>query len=157
MTYSARHVSRTATNPNLFFDRSHRLLRQLFTLVEFHEQQHTFVFLIFCHLTNYEAVHYPLNGVTIGSGGWSGKARVKDIVDLGRSKPDATRVPKSSRDEGSAVSIISTGRKKKRQWLRMKNSGIVGTQESVTHNTPSLLPSITRPPELPILDSVSST
>ena len=95
MTYTARHVSRTATNPNLLFDCLHRLLRQLFTLVEFHEQHHTFVFLVFSHLTNYEAVNYPLNAVTIGSRDWPGKARVKHIVDFGGSKPDATRIPKS--------------------------------------------------------------
>ena len=105
MTYTARHVSRTATDPNLLFDRSYRLLRQPLTLVKFHKQHHAFVFLIFCHLTNYEAVRYPLNLVTTRSGSWFGKARVQDIVYLGGPKPNATRVPKLSEDEGSTVSI----------------------------------------------------
>lgn len=63
VTYTARHVSRTATDPNLLFDRLYRLFRKFFTLVKFHEQHHAFVFLIFRHLTDYEAVRYPLNVV----------------------------------------------------------------------------------------------
>ena len=64
-TYTARHVSRTTPSTNLLFDRVYGLWRQFLTLLEFHEQHHAFVLLIFRHLTNYEAVHYPLNVVTL--------------------------------------------------------------------------------------------
>ena len=106
MTYTARHVSRTAPNPNFLLDRYHRLLGQIFTLVEFHEQHHAFVLLIFCHLTNYQAVHNPLNAVIVRNGDWPGKARVKNIVDLGGPEPHATRVPMQMRDERSAISTF---------------------------------------------------
>jgi len=115
-------VSRAAVSPNLLFDRLDCLLRQFFTLVEFHEQHHAFVFLIFCHLTDYEAVRNPLNAVIVRNGGWPGKARVKDIVDLGGPEPDATRIPKESKDEGSAISTLR--QQKKRQGFLTENSRI---------------------------------
>ena len=107
MTYTARHVSRATPNPNLFVDRLYRFFRQFFTLVEFHKQHHAFVLLIFCHLTNYEAVHNPLYAVIVRNGGRAGKARVEDIVDLGGPEPYATRIPKRKRDEGSAISTFA--------------------------------------------------
>ena len=121
VTYTARHMSRTATDPNLLFDRLHRPLRQLFTMVEFHEQDHAFVFLIFRHLTDHEAVRYPLSVAKIRTGGWSGKASVKDIINLCGSEPDATRVPRSSKREGST---ISTFPRRKRHWLLAENPRI---------------------------------
>jgi hypothetical protein len=105
VTYTARHVPRAAASTNLLLDRLHRLLRQLLTVVEFHEQHHAFVFPVFRHLTNYEAVRYPLGGMALRSGVWSGKACIKDIVDLGGPEPDATRVPtlgKKNKDRPSA-------------------------------------------------------
>ena len=152
VTHTRRHVSRTATNTNLLFDRLHRLLGQFFTLIEFHEQHHAFVFLIFRHLTNYEAVRYPLNVVMPRNRRWSGKACIEHIVDFCGPKPDATRVPELSKSGRSTISTQVS-----EEQRRTKDSRIDGTQESVTYNTPSLLPSITRPPALPILDSVSST
>jgi hypothetical protein len=95
VTYTGRHVPRAATNTNLLFDRLYRLLRQLFTRVEFHEQHHALVLLIFRHLANYEAVRYPLNVVIFRDDGWPGKACVEDIIYLGGPEPDATRIPKS--------------------------------------------------------------
>lgn len=95
MTYTVRHVPRTALNTNLLFDRLDRLLRQIFTRVEFHEQHDPFVLLIFRHLANYEAVRDPLNVGIFRDGGRPGKARVEDIVYLGGPEPDATRIPKS--------------------------------------------------------------
>ena len=136
MTYTARHVSRTATNPNLLFDRLHCLLRQLFTLVEFHEQHNAFVFLIFSHLTNYEAVHYPLNVVMTRSGGWAREARVEDIVDLGGPEPNATRVPKSSKDQNPAISTFIRGGKEAMtsngEFGDRRESKIVNSQYPIT-------------------------
>jgi hypothetical protein len=70
-----------------------RLWRQFLILTKFHEQHHAFVCIIFRHLTNYKAVHHPLNVVALWWGIWAGKACVNDIVNLGGPKPDATRIP----------------------------------------------------------------